>query len=73
MPFALFEMKLVLAGLLSRLHLDIAQDVVRPTWRGAFLTPSHGLQVIAHPIPPSRRRRRDLEPEHAAGTATDDA
>jgi cytochrome P450 len=45
MPFALHEMKLVLAALLERYRLDVVQDQVRPSWRGMFLTPSEGLRV----------------------------
>jgi cytochrome P450 len=45
MPFALFEIKLVLATLLARYDLEIMQRDVRPVWRGRFLTPSKGLVV----------------------------
>jgi cytochrome P450 len=45
MPFALFEIKLVIAMVLERFRIEIAQSRVRPAWRGAFLTPSKGLRV----------------------------
>lgn len=45
MPFALFEMKIVLATIIERFRLEIVQRDVRPSWRGMFLTPSKGLQV----------------------------
>lgn len=57
MPFALYEMKLVLAKLLEEFRLEVRQDGVRPTWRGMFLTPNKGLMVRVRPHP----QRRDLE------------
>ena len=45
MPFALFEIKLVIAMILERFHVEIVQRDVRPAWRGAFLAPSKGLRV----------------------------
>ncbi len=55
MPFALLEIKLVLAALLERYTLEIAQSDVRPVWRGAFLTPSKGLRVRAISTPAAAR------------------
>ena len=49
MPFALFEIKLVLALLVDRYDLEIVQRRVLPSWRGAFLTPSKGLKVRLTP------------------------
>jgi cytochrome P450 len=49
MPFALFEMKIVLAQLLRRYRLEVVQQDVRPAWRGMFLTPSEGLRVRCRP------------------------
>jgi cytochrome P450 family 110 len=50
MPFAIYEMKIVVAALLDKFRLDIV-GAVRPSWRGMFLTPSKGLRVRvrAHP------------------------
>jgi cytochrome P450 len=51
MPFALFEIKLVLAMLVERACIDVQQTHVRPMWRGAFLTPSKGLRVrVSHRV-----------------------
>lgn len=47
MPFALLELKIVLARLVQRFDLEIVQRDVRPVWRGAFMTPSQGLRVRA--------------------------
>lgn len=49
MPFAMFEIKVVLATLLDRMALEVTQAVVKPAWRGTFLTPSKGLQVRVRP------------------------
>lgn len=49
MPFAMYEIKLVLATLIGRCSLDIVQEHVRASWRGAFLTPSKGLRVQRRP------------------------
>ncbi len=51
MPFAMFEIKLVLASMIERFSLEIVQREVVPSWRGAFLTPSKGLVVRAAPAP----------------------
>lgn len=51
--FAMLEMKLVLAAMVERFRIEIAQDNVKPSWRGAFLTPNKGLIVrayAAHPL-----------------------
>jgi unspecific monooxygenase len=47
MPFAMLEMKLLIASLVRTTDLEIVQSNVRPTWRGAFLMPSKGLRVRA--------------------------
>ena len=47
MPFALLELKIVLARIVQRFDLEIVQRDVRPVWRGAFMTPSKGLRVRA--------------------------
>lgn len=45
MPSALFELQLVLAELVAGYDVRVVQRVVKPTWRGRFLTPSKGLRV----------------------------
>jgi len=45
MPFALFEIKLVIAMILERFRVEVVQRDVRQAWRGAFLAPSRGLRV----------------------------
>lgn len=52
MPFALFEMKIVLATLIDQVGLEIVQRDIKPSWRGMFLTPSKGLEVRVRPRPP---------------------
>jgi cytochrome P450 len=47
MHFAMLEMKLVLAAMVERFRIEIAQSDVKPSWRGAFLTPNKGLIVRA--------------------------
>jgi cytochrome P450 len=49
MPFALYEMKLVLSTLLETMRLEIVQSPVKPMWRGMFLTPNKGLTVRVRP------------------------
>lgn len=49
MPSALFELQLVLSELVANIDLQVVQDVVTPTWRGRFLTPSKGLIVRVRP------------------------
>ena len=70
MPFALFEMKIVLATILERLRLEIVQRDVRPSWRGMFLTPSKGLQVRVHPVSP-QPTRASSQPARASGVRAD--
>ena len=50
MPFAMFELGLVLAAMIERFDLEIVQRDVKPMWRGRFLTPSKGLLVRATPV-----------------------
>jgi cytochrome P450 family 110 len=50
MPFAMFELELVLASMLERFDLEIVQRDVKPMWRGRFLTPTKGLRVRATPV-----------------------
>jgi cytochrome P450 len=50
MPFAMFELELVLASFIERFELDIVQRDVKPMWRGRFLTPNKGLLVRATPV-----------------------
>ncbi|MEO6771686.1 MAG: cytochrome P450 [Kofleriaceae bacterium] len=49
MPSALVELQLVLSELVARYDLRIVQRVVKPMWRGRFLTPSKGLIVRVTP------------------------
>jgi cytochrome P450 family 110 len=49
MPFAMLELRLVLASFIERFDLEIVQRDVRPMWRGRFLTPNKGLLVRATP------------------------
>lgn len=51
MPFATYEMKLVLSTLLEAMRLEIVQSPVKPMWRGMFLTPNKGLTVRVRPRP----------------------
>jgi unspecific monooxygenase len=55
MPFAMLEMKLLIASLVRTTDLEIAQAHVKPTWRGAFLTPSKGLRVRVRAFDPGVR------------------
>ena len=50
MPFALFELELVLSKIVERFDLEIVQRDVVPMWRGRFLTPTKGLLVRATPV-----------------------
>jgi len=45
MPSALFELQVVLAELVAGYDIDVVQRVVKPVWRGRFLTPNKGLLV----------------------------
>ncbi|MFT3693232.1 MAG: cytochrome P450 [Kofleriaceae bacterium] len=47
MPFAMFELGLVLQAMVERFDLEVVQKQVKPMWRGRFLTPSKGLLVKA--------------------------
>lgn len=48
LAFAQFEMKLVLATVLSRWQLELVdRQPVQPIRRGAFLAPSDGVQMVA--------------------------
>ncbi len=59
MAFALYEMKMVLARLLARLHLELeGRAPVRMVRRSITITPSEGLRVIA--------TKRSPRPEAAA-------
>jgi cytochrome P450 len=52
MAFALYEMKVVLATVLSRAKLSLAGPrPVVPVRRGVTLAPSEGLRIIAHRMP----------------------
>jgi cytochrome P450 family 110 len=57
MQFAMFEIKVVLATLLEHYRLEVVQKRVRPSWRGAFLTPSKGLRVRARKATATSQRR----------------
>jgi cytochrome P450 len=49
MPSALFELQLVLAELVAGYDVRVVQRVVKPMWRGRFLTPTKGLIVrVSH-------------------------
>jgi cytochrome P450 len=50
MPSALFELQLVLAELVAGYDVRVVQRVVKPMWRGRFLTPSKGLIVRITPV-----------------------
>ena len=47
MPFAMFELELVLAAMIARFDLTVVQKEVKPMWRGRFMTPNKGLIVRA--------------------------
>jgi cytochrome P450 family 110 len=50
MAFALYEMKIVLAGLLSSVELELADaGPIRPVTRGFFIAPAKGLRVRVRP------------------------
>jgi cytochrome P450 len=49
MPSALFELQLVGAELVASYDLRVVQRVVKPAWRGRFLTPNKGLIVRVTP------------------------
>lgn len=55
MPFAMLEMKLVLAAVVEHYRFEIAQRNVKPSWRGTFLTPNKGLRVRAFAAEPLSR------------------
>jgi cytochrome P450 len=50
MPSALFELQLVLAELVAGYDIRVVQRVVKPMWRGRFLTPNKGLLVSVRPV-----------------------
>ena len=51
MAFAQYEMKLVLATILSRFQLSlISKHPVRPVRRGLTLAPPGGMQMVAKPV-----------------------
>jgi cytochrome P450 len=53
LPFALYEMKVVIATILSRKRLELAQRrPVRPMRRVITVAPEHGLRVTCHPLSP---------------------
>jgi cytochrome P450 len=55
MAFALYEMKMVLAAVLSRARLRIARgEHVRPVRRSITMTPSRGLRVVADAVGAAR-------------------
>jgi cytochrome P450 len=58
--FELYEMKMVLAAVLTRCRLSLADRNVEVVRRSITLTPSGGLRVRLH------ERRGRLRPSHAA-------
>jgi cytochrome P450 len=50
MAFALYEMKIVLARLLSTVELELADaSPIRPVTRGFFIAPERGLPIRVRP------------------------
>jgi cytochrome P450 len=62
MAFALHELKVVLATLLTSVRLELAQYNLRAVRRGAFMAPEGGLRVRATERRPSVRRARAATP-----------
>ncbi|HET9992514.1 MAG TPA: cytochrome P450 [Kofleriaceae bacterium] len=50
MPSALFELQLVLSEVTAGYDVRVVQKVVKPMWRGRFLTPNKGLIVRVTPV-----------------------
>lgn len=50
MPLALHEFKVVIATILQRMHVELAQPTLQAVRRGAFMAPLGGPQVRARPL-----------------------
>jgi cytochrome P450 len=73
MAFALYEMKIILAAVLSRAHLRLASGApARIVRRGITLAPAGGTRVILTEREPAPKRERN-EPEAERGAAAPSA